>query len=134
MAPMANSKASDIALIQLSGDVVSSRVGKPFKRDRADSELSLVPPQARNSVIAFSTQKSLQTATSENQATSLAKRLTGTTEDIFSNWNTDVLKDFDLSQLLCIGRLQTATVDINSLSRRDQRPTAHFTSSQLVKD
>jgi len=96
MAPMANSKASDIALISLSGDVVSSRVGKPFEHDRADSEQSLATPQSRNSVIAFSTQQSMQPATSENRASSQSKRLSGTTDDIFSHWNSDELKDFDM--------------------------------------
>ena len=96
MAPLANPKASDIALIQLSGDIVHSHASKPFERDRANREPSWATPQSRNSVIAFSTQQSMQPATSENQASSLAKRLTGTTDDIFSQWNMDVLKDFDL--------------------------------------
>jgi len=96
MAPIANSKASDIAFSQFSGDVVHSRASKPFERDRAASEPSLPSLHSRNSVIAFSTQQSMPTATSENRASSLAKRLTGTTDDIFSNWNTDELKNFDM--------------------------------------
>jgi len=95
MASVANSKTSDIALIQLSGDVSSSRVGKPFERNRVDSELSLVPPQSRNSVIAFSTQQLMQPARSENRTSSQTKRLVGTTDDIFSNWNADEQKEFD---------------------------------------
>ncbi len=96
MAPMANSKASDIAFSQFSGDVVHSRASKPIERDQAESEPSLATLQSRNNLIAFSTQQPMQTATSGNQALSQAKRLTGSTDGIFSHWNTDALKDFDM--------------------------------------
>jgi len=96
VAPMANSNASDIALSQLSDDIVRSRASRTFERGRADSEQSLSPPQSRNSVIAFSTQQFMQPARSENRASSQAKRLVGTTDDIFSNWSSDELKEFDL--------------------------------------
>jgi len=66
MAPIANSKPSDIALIQLSDDVVHTRVGKPIELDRADSDPSLAP-QLRNNVIAFSTQKSMKPTTTINR-------------------------------------------------------------------
>jgi len=96
MAPMANSKASDIALIQLSGEVVSGWVVKPFERDRADSEPSLAPLQSRNSVIVFSTQQFMQPSRSEHRPSSQNKRLAQATDDIFSKWNLDELKHLDI--------------------------------------
>ena len=96
MAPITNSKASNIALMQLSREGESSRASKPFERGRTDSEPSLVPPQSRNSVVALSTQQSMQPARSENRASSKAMRLVCTTDDIFSNWNTDELKNIDI--------------------------------------
>ncbi|HUP80499.1 MAG TPA: hypothetical protein VM260_18265 [Pirellula sp.] len=53
-------------------------------------------PNMPTPLSANSTQQSLQPATSENRVASQSKRLTGTTDDIFSQWNADVLKDFDL--------------------------------------
>ena len=76
--------------------MVSSRVSKPFERDGADSDPSLALLQSGNSVIAFSTQQHMQPARSENRASSQAKRLVGTTDEIFSNWNADELKDIDI--------------------------------------
>ncbi len=91
MAPLMTSKAIDSAFTQLSDDFVRSRVGSTFEIDRSDREQSLA-----TQLSASSTQQSMQPATSENRGTSQSKRLTGTTDEIFSNWNTDELIEFDL--------------------------------------
>ncbi len=96
MAPLMTSKAIDSALTQLSDDFVRSRASNTVERGRVDSEPSLSPPQSRNSVIAFSTQQFMQPARSENRASSQAKRLVGTTDDIFSNWKSDKLTEFGM--------------------------------------
>ncbi len=91
MAPLMTSKAIDSALTQLSDELVRNRVGRPFETDRADSATSIVPPP-----FASSTQQSMQPPTSENRGSSQAERLVGTTDDIFSQWNSDELKDFEM--------------------------------------
>jgi len=91
MAPLGTSKAIDTALTQFSVEFVRNRLDRPFETDRANGGPRMPTPRS-----ASSTQQSMQPVTSENRETSQAKRLTGETDDIFSNWNTDILKDFVL--------------------------------------
>ena len=91
MAPLGTSKAIDTALTQFSVEFVRNRLDRPFETDRANGGPSMPTPRSVSS-----TQQSMQPVTSENRKTSQAKRLTGETDDIFSNWNTNILKDFVL--------------------------------------
>ncbi len=96
MAPMMTSKAIDSAITQLSDDFVRSRARSTFEIDQSDREQSLTTPLSTNSLVQFPPQQSMQPSMSENRASSQSKRLTGTTDDIFSNWNTDEFKEFEL--------------------------------------
>ncbi len=96
MAPLMSSKAIDSALAQLSDDFVRRQPVSTFEIDHSDSEQSLAPPLSTNSLVQFPTQQSMQPAISENRTSSQSKRLDGTTDDIFSNWDTDQLKEFNI--------------------------------------
>ena len=91
MAPLMTSKAIDTALTQLSGNFERNSVGSAFETDRANSRQSIATPRPANS-----TQQPIQPVTSVIRGTSQSNRVTGPTDDIFSNWNTDVLKELDL--------------------------------------
>ena len=96
MAPLTSSKAIDFALTQLSDDYVRRQPVRTLEIDHSDREQSLATPLSTNSVVQFPTQQSMQPSMSENRASSQSKRLGGTTDDIFSNWNADELKEVDL--------------------------------------
>ena len=96
MAPLTSSKAIDFALVQLSDDYVRRQPVRTLEIDHSDREQSLATPLSTNSVVQFPTQQSMQPSMSENRASSQSKRLGGTTDDIFSNWNADELKEVDL--------------------------------------
>ncbi len=96
MAPLAISKASDIAVSQISDEFAPSHSGITFETDRTNRQQSLFARQSTNNLDQFTSQQTIQPSLNENRRSSQTKRLVGTTDDIFSNWSSVDLKDFDM--------------------------------------